>query len=158
MHPEGTGHNDRPHPHNHLQQESKCSPHLQEWSRLNSKPISLTCIAYKLIKHIIASNIMWHGNNNILYDLQHSFREKISWKTQLIEFSTDLHNNLQKGKQTDVLVFDFIKAFVKVGHQRLIHRLHHYSIGGKTNKWMESFLSTRTQTVVLDGRRSYERR
>ena len=129
---------------------AKCDP-------ANYRPISLTCIVCKLMEHIIASNIMRHGNNNnILYDLQHGFRAKRSCETQLIEFSTDLHNNLQNGKQTDVLVLDFSKAFDKVGHKRLIRKLHHYGIGGKTNKWIESFLSTRTQTVVLDGERSYE--
>jgi len=123
----------------------------------NYRPISLTCIACKIMEHIIASNIMRHGNqHNILYDLQHGFREKRSCETQLIEFSADLFNNMQDGKQTDVLILDFSKAFDKVGHKRLIQKLEHYGISGKTNRWIESFLSSRTQTVVLDGARSYE--
>ena len=46
----------------------------------NYRPISLTCIACKMMEHIIASNIMSHANrNNILYPLQHGFRAKKSW-------------------------------------------------------------------------------
>jgi hypothetical protein len=128
----------------------KCEPS-------NYRPISLTCIACKLMEHVVASNIMKHGNNNnILYDLQHGFREKRSCETQLIEFSTDLFNNMQDGKQTDILILDFSKAFDKVGHQRLIHKLDFYGISGKTNRWIKGFLSSRKQTVVLDGTRSYE--
>ena len=62
---------------------------------------------------------------------------------------------LQDGKQTDVPIVDFSKAFDKVGHQRLILKLD-YGVTGKTNRWIESFLSSRTQTIVLDGTRSYE--
>ena len=101
----------------------------------NYRPISLTCIACKIMEHVIASNIMQHGNNhNILYDLQHGFRAKRSCETQLIEFSSDLFNNMQEGKQTDVLILDFSKAFDKVGHQRLICKLDYYGVTDKTNR------------------------
>ena len=68
--------------------------------------------------------------------------------------SSDL--NMQMGKQTDVLVIDFSKAFDKVGHQRLLQKLDFYGIRGHTNNWIRSFLSNRKQTVVLEGERSYE--
>ena len=46
----------------------------------NYRPTSLTCILCKLMEHIIASNLTRHFNkNNILYDLQHGFREKRSY-------------------------------------------------------------------------------
>ncbi len=63
---------------------------------------------------------------------------------------------MQKGAQTDILIKDFSKAFDKVGHARLVRKLHHYGIWSKTNKWMESFLANRNQTVVLEGERSDE--
>ena len=44
-------------------------------SPANYRSVSLTCC--KLLKHIICSNLMQHPNrNNILYPLQHGFREK----------------------------------------------------------------------------------
>lgn len=51
----------------------------------------------------------------------------------------------------DAIVLDFSKAFDKVGHKRLIHKLHHYGITGKTQSWIASFLSNRSQKVVIDG-------
>jgi hypothetical protein len=68
----------------------------------------------------------------------------------------DVVGNMQMGKQTDVLVMDFSKAFDKVGHQRLLLKLNYYGIQGNTNNWIRSFLSNRKQTVVLEGERSYE--
>ena len=62
---------------------------------------------------------------------------------------------MNNGKQTDVIVMDFAKAFDKVGHRRLIEKMKYYGVGGKTNKWIEDFLAGRSQRVVLDGEKSY---
>jgi hypothetical protein len=61
---------------------------------------------------------------------------------------------MSSGKQTNVLVMDFSKAFDKVSHSLLIHKLNHYGIRGKTNTWIQNFLSNRTQAVVVDGETS----
>ena len=57
-------------------------------------------------------------------------------------------------KQTDLIIMDFAKAFEKVPHRRLLHKLEYYGIRGSTHKWINSWLSGRTQQVVLDGQAS----
>ena len=54
------------------------------------------------------------------------------------------------------LPYDFAKAFDKVPHRRLLHKLEYYGIRGSTHKWINSWLSGRTQQVVLDGQASYQ--
>ena len=49
---------------------------------------------------------------------------------------------------------DFAKAFDKVCHSLLIHKLHHYGIRGKTKSWIKSWLANRTQSVVIDDEHS----
>jgi hypothetical protein len=49
---------------------------------------------------------------------------------------------------------DFSKAFDKVSHSLIIHKLKHYGITGKTNEWIKNFLSDRTQSVVVEGETS----
>ena len=118
----------------------------------NYRPISLTCICSKLMEHIICSSMMKHAKeNNILYNMQHGFREGRSCETQLNELTHDLVNNMHSGLQTDVCVLDFSKAFDKVGHNRLLEKLKWYGVTGETNDWIRSFLSDRTQAVVVDG-------
>ena len=46
---------------------------------------------------------------------------------------------------------DFAKAFDKVPHKRLLSKLNYYSIEYNTLKWIEDFLTSRTQTVIIDG-------
>ena len=108
-----------------------------------------------MMEHILASNIMSHGeNNNILYPLQHGFRRGRSCETQLIEFIDDLTSNLEEGQQTDILIMDFAKAFDKVDHSLLTHKLHHYGIRGEVNTWIKNWLKDRTQSVVVEGEKS----
>ena len=57
-------------------------------------------------------------------------------------------------KQTDLIIMDFAKAFDKVPHRRLLHKLEYYGIRGSTHKWINSWLSGSTQQVVLDGQAS----
>ena len=57
-------------------------------------------------------------------------------------------------KQTDVITMDFAQAFDKVPHRRLLFNLDHYGIRGSTQKWISSWLSERSQNVVLDAQAS----
>ena len=60
------------------------------------------------------------------------------------------------GKQTDLILLDFSKAFDKVNHLKLLHKLSCFGVKGNTLNWIQSFLIGRTQTVVLDGESSEE--
>ena len=55
----------------------------------------------------------------------------------------------RRHRQTDVIVTDFA-AFDKVPHKRLLYKLDFYGIRGSTHKWIDSWLSERSQKVVLD--------
>ena len=119
----------------------------------NYRPISLTCVLCKVMEHIIASNLTKHLNkHNILYDLQHGFRQKRSCETQLIQLVEDLGRQLIQGKQTDLVLLDFSKAFDKVNHLKLLFKLSQHGVKGDTLNWIRAFLVGRTQAVVLEGR------
>ena len=72
--------------------------------------------------------------------------------TQLVE---DLARNMTSGKQTDLILLDFSKAFDKVSHLKLLYKLQVHGVQGKTLGWIESLVG-RTQCVVLDGEASSE--
>ena len=58
--------------------------------------------------------------------------------------------------QVDVILLDFAKAFDKVPHHRLLHKLDFYGVRESTLRWIESFLRQRKQSVLLDSTRSTE--
>ena len=87
--------------------------------------------------------------HNILHTLQHAFRKKRSCESQLIESVHGIAFNMQKGHQNDV-VMDSAKAFDKVAHNILLYKLSSYGVKGNTLGWIGSFLSGRSQKVVLE--------
>ena len=107
--------------------------------------------------HLNMSGLTKHFNqNNILYDLQHGFRERWSCETQLLQLIEDLARNMTEGKQTDHILLDFSKAFDNLNHLKLLYKLKEHGVRGKTLGWIESFLVGRSQIVVLDGESSDE--
>ena len=123
----------------------------------NYRPVSLTSVTCKMLEHIIASNIRQHlDDHNILSPAQHGFRKKHSCETQLLTTIEDLARGLDQREQIDCLVSDFSKAFDCVAHQRLLYKMDWYGIRGETNIWIRNWLTSRTQTVVVDGERSEE--
>ena len=49
------------------------------------------------------------------------------------------------------------KAFDKVPHRRLLHKLKFYGVDGTTLAWISSFLRSRKQLVLLNGVKSSEK-
>ena len=123
----------------------------------NYRPVSLTLIACKLLEHIVCSHIRKHTDRyNILGEANHGFRAKHSTETQLLLTTHDMLKNRDMGKQLDVVILDFSKAFDTVPHRRLLGKLEHYGINENLLQWIEAFLGNRTQSVLVDGVRSKE--
>ena len=89
-------------------------------------------------------------HHRVLTDSQHGFRARRSCETQLISLIHELASALDKKKQHDIAVLDFSKAFDRVPHERLLTKLQHYGVRGNTHRWIRSFLSERSQRVVVD--------
>ena len=118
----------------------------------NYRPISLTCIVCKTLEHIISTSIYNHSEEyDILCPEQHGFRRRRSCETQLISTLHDLVTALNNAEQVDAILLDLSKAFDKVPHIRLCHKLSFYGIAGHTLEWIENFLSGRPQQVILNG-------
>jgi len=121
----------------------------------NYRPVSLTSICSKIMEHVIYSGMFEHLNHHqVLRDEQHGFRQRRSCDTQLITTVHDFAQCLNQGGQCDVLLLDFSKAFDKVPHSRLFNKLQFYGIKGPLLAWIKTFLSDRSQQVVLDNKRS----
>ena len=65
----------------------------------------------------------------------------------LVHWTTILDN----GGTIDIIYTDFMKAFDKVPHIRLITKLRSYGISNQTCVWVKNFLSNRKQRVQQNG-------
>ena len=127
----------------------------------NYRPISLTSIICKTMEHIICSHLMHHlDSHNILLDTQFGFRSYHSCESQLLltidNLARGINNrqHLARGinnrQQIDIGILDFSKAFDKVPHLRLLHKLEHYGVVRNILTWLIAFLSGRSQQVALN--------
>ena len=116
----------------------------------------MTCICCKVLEHIICSSIYTHlEENKILTDVQHGFCKRRSCETQLTITVDDLAQIINSiSGQADAILLDFSKAFDKVPHYRLFEKLAFYGTRGPLLNWIRSFLTNRTQCVVLNGQYS----
>ena len=118
----------------------------------NYRPISLTSVCCKLLEHIIYAHMFSILNSHqILCDNQRDFRRGRSCDSQLFLTIDDLAKNLDKNLQIDVILLDFAKAFDKVDHSCLLHKLDHYGIRGNFLSRLENFLTERTQRITIEG-------
>ena len=120
------------------------------------KSIHLT-IMFKVVKGLVMSarNFMKHLEaQNILCNEQHGFRRKRSCETQLLKFMDNITQGLDSGLSSDVIIMDFAKAFDRVNHSLLVHKLEYFGIQGNTNRWIDSFLKNRTQSGIVEGETS----
>ena len=63
--------------------------------------------------------------------------------------------NCEDRKATDTVYLDFAKAFDKVDHDILCHKIKALGITGKLGVWIREFLTGRTQRVSANGLLSY---
>ena len=121
----------------------------------NYRPISLSSICSKVLEHIVYSSISnFLDDNQILTPRQHGFQPRHSCETQLVLAVNDWAKSLDNGFRTYIAIFDFSKAFDSVPHRRLLSKLDHLRIHGRPKARILSFLSDRSQRVVLNGAQS----
>jgi hypothetical protein len=116
------------------------------------RPISLTCICCKILEKIIKRQMLKYLEaNQLLHDSQHGFRNSRSCLTNLLLSTESWTTSIDEGSKVDVIYIDFKKAFDSVPHRRLLHKLEMFGISGILLKWLNSFLTNRTQCVSVNG-------
>ncbi len=118
----------------------------------NYRPISLTCVACKVMEKIIKFHLLkFLSTNKLITSHQHGFLSRRSTCTQLLETKNDWERFLEDNKVVDVAYLDFRKAFDVVCHSKLFAKLKTYGIDGFLLNWIQAFLSGRTQRVKING-------
>ena len=118
----------------------------------NYRPVALTSHIVKIMEKIIVKYITSYlERKNLMNPGQHGFRAGHSCLSQLIEHHENIVESLEKGCNIDVVYLDFEKAFDKVDHGVLLHKLRDLGITGTLGKWIHSFLTNRTQFVAVKG-------
>ena len=121
----------------------------------NYRPISLLCCASKVFEQLLAKQLTSYFHlNNMLYEKQAGFQKGDSTVNQLIILSDKILQALEEGKDVRTVFLDMSRAFDRVWHKGLLHKLNNFGVRGCMLDWFQSYLSDRSQRVVLNGVRS----
>ena len=114
--------------------------------------MSLTSHIVKVFERIVRTAIVKHlEDNDLLPEDQHAYIRGRSTLSQLLNHVEEAIRNWEEDKATDTIYLDFAKAFDKVDHDILCHKLRALGITGKVGVWIKEFLSGRYQQVSANG-------
>ena len=118
----------------------------------NYRPVSNLSFLSKLIEKIVAKQFVDHlTRNNLMDPLQSAYKKYHSTETALLQVQNDILIDLDSKKVSVLVLLDLSAAFDTIDHDIMIQRLKdNYGIEGNALKWFRSFLSNRSQSVLID--------
>ena len=116
----------------------------------NYRPISLISCVGKVMERVVYKHVYSHLQSlKLIYEFQSGFLPRHSTVHQLLEMYNSILNSLERKEMCCFVFYDFSKAFDKVWHRGLLHKLKAYGINGNLFDWFHSYLNEREQRVVI---------
>ena len=123
----------------------------------NYHPVSLLSVVSKVFEKLVNNSIVGHLEKCGLFSsFQYGFRSSRSTAYLLTVLSDRIARAFNRSGATRAVALDISKAFDRVWHAGLLHKLKSYGIPGQIFGLISSFLSNRQLRVVLDGKSSQE--
>ena len=123
----------------------------------NYCPVSLLSVVSKVFEKLVNNRIVDQLEQCGLFsDFQYGFRSSQSTADLLTVVSDRIARGFNRSRATQAVALDISKAFDRVWHAGLLHKLKSYGISGQIFGLISSFLSNRRLQVVLDGKSSQE--
>uniref|UniRef100_A0AAQ4QM23 Reverse transcriptase domain-containing protein n=1 Tax=Gasterosteus aculeatus aculeatus TaxID=481459 RepID=A0AAQ4QM23_GASAC len=122
----------------------------------NYRPISNLPFLSKILEKSVANQLCDFLQNNALFeDFQSGFRVHHSTETALVKITNDLLLASDQGLISFLVLLDLSAAFDTIDHCILLQRLEHLiGIKGTALSWFKSYLSDRSQFVLVNGESS----
>ncbi|MCG8034058.1 MAG: reverse transcriptase family protein [Candidatus Thiodiazotropha taylori] len=118
----------------------------------NYRPISLLNSESKLFERLMFKYLYNHvQRNNLLSSFQSGFIPGDSTVNQLTFMYNTFCEALDSGKEVRAVFCDISKAFDRVWHRGLLHKLQVAGVTENILAWFENYLANRKQRVVLPG-------
>ena len=120
----------------------------------NYRPISLTSLVMKVFERCVRTSLLTVCND-LLDPRQNSFLADRSCVTQMIPLTEDISMSLNEKSRSDIIYFDFAKAFDSVSHDLILIKLRdNFNINGLMLKFIKAYLEGRQQQVIIGGQKS----
>ena len=121
----------------------------------NYRPVSLLSCTGKVFEKIVFKNVFnFFRDNTVISAHQSGFIPGDSTINQLLLLYHELCLAVDQQKEVRIIFLDISKAFDKVWHPGLLHKLRKAGIMGDLLAWFSDYLRNRCQRVVINGQSS----
>ena len=119
----------------------------------NYRPISILPVMSKIMEKLMYKRLLSFLNRqHFFYKYQFGFRKNHSTSHATALLAENICKAFEK-KQTTIGVFlDLSKAFDTIDHRILLAKLQHYGVRGLPLKLFQSYLTNRSQQVLVNGK------
>ena len=135
--------------------EANIAPLVKKGSRSkteNYRPVSLTSVLCKLLETFIRDHMVeFLVKHKLITESQQGFLKARCCLPNLLCFLENITKWVDDGSPVDVVYLDVQKAFDKVPRQRLLIKLKTYDIGERIISWIQTWLTDRSQRVIVEG-------
>ena len=118
----------------------------------NFRPVSNLAFISKLVETVVAKQLQHYLNcNNLFPVFQSAYRQNHSTETALLKVMNDILLNMNNQCVTLLILLDLSAVFDTVNHDTMQRRLEYsFGIQGKALSWFASYLSARTQGIMIN--------
>jgi len=118
----------------------------------NYRPVSNLCFISKLCEKVVISQLQNHMDTHQLsLPLNSAYKALHSTETALLKVQTDIATSIGNGDVTLLVMLDLSAAFDTIDHQVLRETLvSDFGVTGKVLSWIMSYLSDRSQQVLIE--------
>ena len=121
----------------------------------NYRPISILPVLSKIMeRHVCTELKLFLEKHRLLHVQQSGFRENHSCETALTVLIDEWITSINNHNKVGAIFLDLTKAFDLINHSLLIEKLKLYQMNTSALNWFESYLTNRTQRVVVSGNMS----
>lgn len=126
-------------------------PNLDTEEFKNYRPVSNLAFLGKVIEKVVALRLVDYLDTNQLDEpFQSAYRRHHGTETGLLRIQNDILTALDKNQGALLLLLDLSAAFDTIDHPVLLDRLSvRYRVSGTAHKWIQSYLSYRSQSVKI---------
>ncbi|KAG7295979.1 hypothetical protein JYU34_021071 [Plutella xylostella] len=116
----------------------------------NYRPISKLCLLAKVLERLVYTQL-YSCIKSSFSPMQHGFLKGRSTVSNLALFNDFVTEKMDGGSQVDVIYTDYSKAFDRIDHSLLLKKLSRIGVTGALLSWFQSYVTGRSQAVVLNG-------
>ena len=118
----------------------------------NYRPISILPVLSKILEKSMKTRLnKFLDKHNIIYKHQYGVRKSSSTLNATVDLIVKIQECLDCNKLSSGLFIDLKKAFDTINHDILLRKLEQIGIRGIVLNWFKSYLSERSQYVVVNG-------